>query len=314
MNMGLLRNRAMIPAGIALFVMTGCSAGDSPQSSTHADRLSPTATAALDDDGVQMLFPSAPGSQFRLGQQDPNHAPNFSIEQKTIATAQVEGTLRYWNVESHPLSYASGGTGYTSRLHLFASGGQQLYTWRNQPGYLAMPVDVRNQEFTVYVRIHQILDPTHLAVTLKIRGGRHTDSNPDLASCTMMTFEPASRSITRFGKELIHPNYDYVKLTPAIATALVDNQWYGLKLVSYMSDPSHVVNRLYIDTDPFDFTSGKPNNHWQLLSEYVDVEGTSTGQYSRLADWGGWQTTVRVDGVHDLDFVLPSVREILPPQ
>jgi hypothetical protein len=45
----------------------------------------------------------------------------------------------------------------------------------------------------------------------------------------------------------------------------------------------------------------------------VDVEGVRTGQYSKLADWGGWQTTVRTDGIHDLDFALLSVREIMPP-
>jgi hypothetical protein len=50
-----------------------------------------------------------------------------------------------------------------------------------------------------------------------------------------------------------------------------------------------------------------------LLSEYVDVEGQSTGKYDRLVDWAGWQNTVRVDGVSELDFSIVSVREIKPP-
>jgi hypothetical protein len=45
---------------------------------------------------------------------------------------------------------------------------------------------------------------------------------------------------------------------------------------------------------------------------YTDVEGQSTGRYSKLVNWGGWQTTVRTDGYNDIDFAFPSVREIIP--
>ena len=293
-------------------MVTMASAGGAP------GRPIPHAEAALvtDEDGVQMLYPSAPGTRYRLGGQDPNSAPGFTIEKTITATAHVDGALHYWNVPSYALTYASGGAGWTSRLHLYASGGLQRYTWKTQHGYLSSPADVRNQEFTAYVRIHQILDPAHLALTLKIRGGAHTTRNGDLASCTMMTLEPGGlRAVTRFRKELVHPSYDSVQLTPAFAAALVDNQWFGLKLVSYGApgDATKVVNRLYVDTDPFDLATGKPKNQWRLLSEYVDVEGLRTGAYTKLVDWGGWQTTVRTDGIHDLDFVLLSVREILPP-
>jgi hypothetical protein len=253
---------------------------------------------------------------YRLSGRDPNRTPGFAIEKKIIATARVDGALHYWNVPSYALTYASGRAGWSGRLHLYASGGRQLYTWKTQTGYLSSAADVRNQEFTAYVRIHQILDPMHAAVTLKIRGGAHTASNGDLASCTMMTLEPGgTRAVTRFRKELVHPHYDSVLLTPAFATALMENQWFGLKLVSYAmpGDITRVVNRLYVDTDPFDLATGKPKNSWRLLSEYIDVEGLRTGQYAKLANWGGWQTTLRTDGIHDLDFALISVREILLP-
>jgi hypothetical protein len=269
-----------------------------------------------DEDGVQMLYASAPGTWFRLGGHDPNNTSGFTLERQTTATAHVDGSLRYWNVPSYALTYASGGAGWTSRLHLYASGGSQHYTWKTQHGYLSSPADVRNQEFTAYVRIHQILDPANLALTLKIRGGAHTARNGDLASCTMMTLEPGSpRAVTRFRKELVHPYYDSVPLTPAFTTALVDKQWFGLKLVSYgvPGDATKVVNRLYVDIDPLDVATGKPKNQWRLLSTYVDVEGLRTGAYSKLVDWGGWQTTLRTDGIHDLDFALLSVREIMPP-
>jgi len=186
-------------------------------------RLSCTPSRGRDGDGRGRradALPVGPGSWYRLGAQDPNRAPGFTIEHQTPATARVEGALHYWNVPSYALTYASGGLGWTSRLHLYASGGRQRYTWKTQHGYLASPADVRNQEFTVYVRLHQILDPPRVALTLKIRGGAHTARDGDRASCTMMTLEPGgSRAVTRFRKELVHPQYDSVTLTPAFATA-----------------------------------------------------------------------------------------------
>lgn len=262
-----------------------------------------------------MLLPSVPGAQFRIGSANPNSASNFQIERKTPALARNQGTLRYWNVTSHDLDYASGGSGKTSRLHIYASGGQQLHTWKTQKGFLSSPQDIRNLEFTAFVRVHGIVDAKRAAISLKIRGGAHSERNPDLASCTMMTLQVASTgALARFGKELTHPIYDYVKLTPAFDAALVENRWFGLKLVSYSlpAQPARIVNRLYLDDDPFDGMTGRPRNRWRLFAEYTDVEGVSTGHYSKLADWGGWQTTLRSDGVSSLDFTLLSLREIEP--
>jgi len=284
--------------------------------SPRAETKDPSAGTALDSDGVQKLHPSANGSSFTLGTQDPNATPRFEIENDTVATAGSEGSLHFWNLASYPLNYASGGTGWTSRLHIHASGGTQHYTWKTQSGYLSNPTDLKNQEFTVFLRVHQILDIPRAQITLKIRGGGHSSSNPELSSCVMLTFSPSSHgSITRFGKELTHPNYDYVNLTPKFSASLVENVWVGLKLVSWNDplDASRVINRLYIDTDPFDPSTGKPKNGWRFFSEYIDIEGQSSGAYTKLVNWGGWETTIRTDGFHDIDFALPSVREITPP-
>ncbi|MGZ8445548.1 MAG: hypothetical protein ACXWXZ_19305 [Candidatus Binatia bacterium] len=271
----------------------------------------------LDENGVAKLLSSAPGVHFHLGKDNPNSAGNFQIERKTPALRRTEGALQYWNVSAQDLAYASGGSGKTSRLHIYASAGQQAHTWKTQNGFLASSSDIRNQEFTVFVRVHGIADPKRAAITLKIRGGAHSANNPDLASCTMMTFQAASTgTVARFGKELIHPIYDYVKLPPSFAAALVDNQWFGLKLLSYAmpGDSTRVVNRLYLDVEPFERQSGKPRNRWQLFAEYIDSAGLSTGRYSKLADWGGWQTTLRTDGVGSLDFTMIGLREIQPPK
>jgi hypothetical protein len=260
-----------------------------------------------------MLLTSAPGSRFHLGKENPNSAGKFQIEQRTPAVLKTDGALQYWNIAAHDLVYASGASGKTSRLHIYASGGRQQYNWRTQRGFLSSPSDIRNQEFTVFVRVHGITDPKRAAISLKIRGGAHSAKNPDLASCTMMTFQATSTgAVTRFGKELSHPSYDYVKLTPAFDAALIENRWFGLKLLSYSSPglPARVINRLYLDEEPIDLATGRLRNHWKLFSEFVDVEGVSTGKYGKLADWGGWQTTLRTDGVSSLDFTLISLREI----
>lgn len=269
---------------------------------------------ALDPDGVLMLHPTKKGGQtFRLGALDPNTAPDFEIERGTKATKATEGKLTYWNVLSHALDYASGGSGWTSRLHVYHSKTKtQLYTWKTQKGWLATPADLHDQEVTIYLRGHGALDAPRLAFTLKIRGGHHTASNPDQGSCTMMLFAGAATSgVARFGKELVHPQYDYVKLAPALPDVLTDGKWYGLKLVSYQLDAKQIRYELWLDSDPWD-AAGQPRNGWKRLSEYVDVDGKDTGKYTALASWGGLLTTVRTDGWHDVDFTRYSVREIAP--
>jgi hypothetical protein len=163
---------------------------------------SPTATARdVDADGVQMLFPSAPGASFRLGSGNPNATARLVVEQRTVVTAGTDSGIRFWNLPSYPLNYSSGGTGLTSRLHIQASGAAQQHTWRTQRGYLSAPNDLRNQEFTVYVRAHGMIDSSRAMVTMKVRGGGHSASNGDLASCVMMTLAPANApgGATRFG-------------------------------------------------------------------------------------------------------------------
>ncbi len=282
--------------------------------------VSNIATLTVSDvNSVAMLYPSAPGgSSYFLGSHDPNNTPNFVIEQSTTAVQQTDSNgLVYWNLPSHTLLYASGGSGWTTRLNMYASGGTaQIYTWSNQPGYLYLPADVKNQEETVYIRVHKLLDPGHAGITLKIRGGAHTSSNGDLASCIMFelgTGEYQTPPAGRFGKELHHPNYDWVTLPTLFNYVLTENQWVGLKMVSYNSstNANEVINTFFLDTDPFD-SSGQPKNGWRLFVTYTDVEGQSTGRYSKLVNWGGWQTTVRTDGYNDIDFAFPSVREIIP--
>jgi hypothetical protein len=269
----------------------------------------------LDPDGVLRLLPDAPGSAFRLGADDPNRLAALVIEKGTRAVPGSAGGVRFWTLRTYPLDYSSGGTGKTARLHIHASGRAQLFTWQDQHGFLASELDLKNQELTAYVRVRGIFDLRRAAVSLKIRGGEHSQRAPERASCVMLTFAPrGARALSRFGKELNHPDYDYVTLPLQADAALEEDRWVGLKLVSFedRSSPERVVNRLYVDDRPF-LPDGRPRNGFVLLSEYVDRAGQKTGFYSTLVNWGGYQTTLRVDGVDELDVAILSVREITPP-
>jgi hypothetical protein len=266
---------------------------------------------------LQMLFPSAAtGSALALSTGNPNTSKSFGFDYKAKAQAKTEEKLNFWTIDATPITYSSGQIGYTARLHLYASGGVQRFNWKTQLGHLSSAADVKNQEFTVYVRVRELSAISSFArISLKIRGGKHSEIDTEASSCVMMNFGPGGVfGTTSFAKELTHPIYDGVKLSPLINTQLTENQWTGLKYVSYTppNKPEQVINRLYIDTTAFN-SDGKPSNQWRLLSEYIDEAGKSTGRYNTLVNWGGWQTTLRMDGYKYLDFVFPSVREVTPP-
>lgn len=275
------------------------------------------AATVFDEQGVQQLLRSQPqGARLFLGSDDPNTSQKFAFDFKAQAIAMRDGDSKYWRLAASPLRYASGGEGLSARLHLRTSHDEQAFTWKTQRGFLASPTDIHNQEFTVYVRVHDLVSPKTAQISLKIRGGGHHARDPDAASCSMMTFAPSLRkTISRFGKELTHPIYDYVNLVSHVSGGLEEGRWVGLKLISWQdaSDADRVTNQLFIDTGGLD-GAGKPSNQWQLLSEYVDVEGKSTGHYKKMVNWRGWQTTLRVDGYRTVDFAYPSLRETLAHQ
>lgn len=320
---------ALLALSLALWFVPGCtsdSAAEPPQPGPPAvppvAPLAPPPTFGVDEDGVVKLFPDAPGPNarggaFRLGDGDLNAVDGLEIEEGTVASAGQEGSVRFWTVPTYEFDYTEGDeAGKTARLHIGAPDAEQRFDWETQSGFLAGPDDFGDQELTAYVRVRGIFDPEHAAFELKIRGGRHTDDEPALASCSLMTFASAAApGISRFGKELNHPEYDFVNVPLRFPTELAEGRWYGLKLVSYVEPgrADRVVNRLYVDDAPF-LADGSPGNGFRLLTEYVDSAGVSTGFYDRLVDWRGVVSTLRIDGVDSLDVARLSVRAISPAE
>jgi hypothetical protein len=271
------------------------------------------AALVLDEDGVSKMYNTATGgTTFRLGNSDPNSIAHLEVENDT-ATAKIEGPLHYWNFKGGPVHYASGGSGRTARLSVTASGGSQNNTWKSgaiSSGFIGNNKDIKNSEWTAFVRVHKNLG-VHTSFSFKLRGGVHSGSSDPRASCTEMSI-PYSGGNTQSARELNHPDYDFVKLSPKFSYFIKDNIWLGAKCISYNADDNKsTINQVYIDTDPWD-VNGKPKNNWQLYSEWHDTDGTSTGQYRQAALWAGWMYTLRVDGWDSTDFALLSIREIDP--
>jgi hypothetical protein len=320
------RRRARHPRMVAaaLWFMCGLAAcgkdpaeeGVEPAPPTTPEPLQPTLDAGTDVDGVRKLYPDAPGMQFVLAGADPNQSDQLVIEEGVPAIAAQEGGLSFWSIDTYEFEYTEGSTmGKTARLHIRARGVEQLYDWQTQKGFLAGDESLGDQEFSALVRVRGLFDPEHAVFELKIRGGEHTDDDPPLASCSFMTFATrAAPGVSRFGKELDHPQYDYVNLPPRLAAELSEGRWFGLKLVSYLDSArgDRIYNQLFVDVDPI-LPDGSLRNDYRLLAEYVDRAGVSTGRYDTMVSWKGYQTTLRIDGVDTLDVARLSVRAIRAP-
>ncbi|MCI0572585.1 MAG: hypothetical protein L0Y66_17670 [Myxococcaceae bacterium] len=298
-----------------LLGLTGAATALASTEVSDAPVTQAPAPVEVDEDGVGMLFPSNPsGSSFRLGTGDPTTVdPQHFDMEGDPATEGSENGLTFWSTAGHRVTYASGKpAGKTVRLHLRPSGGVQNFTWRfgaAEKGYIGNPGDVLNFEATVYVRVLEH-NGTHNSMSWKLRGGTHT--KPDIArsSCVGMDV-PFGGVAPQAFRELDHPTYDHVQLTPKFPFQLQEGQWVGVKIVSYLV-PGGTQNLLYVDANPFD-ANGTPRNDFRLFTEWMDQDGVSTGHYSTAATWAGWETTFRVDGWRRVDFALPSVREIIPP-
>jgi hypothetical protein len=282
----------------------------------------PPSSTSLDADGVLMMFPTkAGGATFRLAPSDnPNSKADFDLDGQTASAQLTEAGVKYWNFSGGTVSYASGApSGKTCRMNIYnvgAKGHAQTATWKsggtittlwNGAGW-----GYTHFEMTDYIRMHNSLaSGIHHEGSHKIRGGIHTGSGDPRASVMEMTHETGSA--TRAARELNHPNYDYFGITagPGRSGAnLIQDKWFGRKCISWV-DPggTSTTTRFYIDINPFD-ANGKPQNNWQLYSEYQDVDGHNTGQYTKAPTWAPYINTVRIDGWTNMDFCLVSQREI----
>jgi hypothetical protein len=276
-----------------------------------ASAQSVAGAAAVRSDPGLLAQPLGEVHRLALGHQDPNVAAGFALDfgAKAVALEEMTGA---WRLGSTRIAFASGGSDLTARLHLRPHASPQRWNWRNQAGWLSDPRDFRDFDFTVFFRLTGRVSRERAQVAFKLRGGHHSGKSPDDASCSFITFAPADRKQTsRFGKELTHPVYDYVPLVSRRTQGLEEGLWLGAKVMSWRGGQG-VVTQLWIARNPF--AHGIPRSvDWELHSEYLDAPGARTGHYDQMVDWGGWQTTFRVDGFEVVDFRWPSLTALAYP-
>jgi hypothetical protein len=267
----------------------------------------------LDTDGVAMMFPAKPGgTSFRLGERDPRSDPEHLKLWADTLTPMTENGVKFWRSTGHPVTYASGAPSGTShRLMIFASGGKQTYNWQTgaiEKGYCGNANDLNAFEATIYCRLHT-LTGKHESVSWSIRGGAHNGPNSSSIGLSLRNPPGGRRGVY---KELTWPNYGYADCSTLFDYTKTSGAWLGIKVVSYIADPTRVRNLMYLDTEPYDEKGGK-NNRWRLYFEWFDTQGVAMGRYSQAALWAGWMNMFRVDGWTLVDFSILSAREIIPP-
>ena len=277
--------------------------------------VSPTTENNIYKDGTKMLFPTHPtGSQWYLGENNPNFISTFSTDSHNKIIKQKEGAIEYWNVKCGTITYRSSNEkGRSCRLNIFPSTTSQVNDWHAaiKRGFIGNSKDLKNQEITFIGRLHTIVH-RHLETCIKIRGGGHHGYAPDQAACIEMDVpHKSTKHIARRAKELTHPIYEYEDLSPKFEFFTQDNVWFAMKVTSWNNQDGTVTNRCYIDPKPF-LPDGVLRNDYRLYSEWID-RGDGE-KYKEIVNWaGGVPITVRIDGWDSVDFYVLNAREIISP-
>jgi len=301
---------------------TAASANTMPPPQTHRPINSSVLSAAtrLDEDGILMMATPKPGGySYRFDTtQDPTHDIRLDMQSTGGFEIKQEGAVKFTRFVSH--RPASGGKGYTARLHVFTENKvdehDQKYNWINgapQMGWLTRPNDLKNGEWTFICRPNEILDHTD-AITAKLGGGKHTLETPENydASCWNVhwSYDASIHNAVNF--EFIHPQYEndhtvklYNKYKP------LGDKWFGCKVVSMVRPDQSARDIItYFNEDPIDLNTGKPKNDgWKKYFEF-----THTGQgeeYNIPHTWGGAKSTWRNDQLTSIDVAYMNHREII---
>jgi len=279
-------------------------------------------TGTTDANGVRKLYPDATGTQFYcdMSLSDPRSSSHFDVDginsgvSISRQTRSIAGDpLVFYHCGTSPVNYNSGGSGRTLRIGIYPGAGKghsQINTWKSKPDFIYDEAGIRNHEITVYVRgVNSLSSGTHHSCALKVCGGRN-----DAGRSLVETVYPISSS------DHVRANWNYEHF-PYVAVKNVteyftgdwfrDGKWVGLKSVRKVAaDRSHAVFELWVDTDPFDASTGAPKNNWRLKGHWDD-HGTS-GYNNIPCTWKSQVDKLRCDGMNNIDWCYFSDREIDP--
>lgn len=238
---------------------------------------------------------------------DPNTDPQLKLEALGGSTPKTEGVIKIHTIQGKIIHYASRQPdSKTVRFDIFAPGAKgasQKHTWKDNPTFLWDPNVPHDFVVIGFYRPH-VGTGTHTSTSIKVRGGVHTGSSDPRSSDFEMDF-PTKGGTARCARELDHPNYDYVNVDKQYdkTVGIEEGIWYGLQLLSWVNaDGKSTTNQLYVLRDPFNADGSIKNENWKLFSEVKDIDGKSTGKYTKAPLWSPFVTTLRIDGWGQVDF------------
>jgi hypothetical protein len=269
-----------------------------------------------DANGISKLYPTfGGGTEWYMNManskaEDDPKVKYDGINSGVSSSKSTQNGVTFYNAHSSPVGYASGGSGSTLRINVYAAGGagsNQINTWKTRPDYLYSPQGIRNHEYTIYVRPHSKI-ASHLSCAYKVCGGRN-----DSGRSILETKYPTTSSMKVEGNwDYEHPVYVSI---PNITTHFggdwfTDNVWVGLKHVHKVpTDRKSSYNELWVSTPAFN-ADGTPTNNWRLKGSYTE---TGTSKFNGIpCTWRSQTDRVRCDGYNSIDFTYMSDREIDP--
>ena len=132
---------------------------------------------------------------------------------------------------------------------------------------------VLNGEITAYIKVDASDEDDE--ISLKLRGGEHTDDHPKAGCCYIagVKFDGKPHLAKEYPRHEETPKFpNKVQITEGMSDTIGDirDRWIGLKVAIYNIDKdSKVKIEEYIDTDGLD-RAGKPANSWKLWWTAID--------------------------------------------
>ena len=284
-------------------------------------------SSSVDPDSVLEVYPTVQsGTTFFMDMSldDPTEDPCFSYDginmhpkqgPSAIAYKKTEDGVTYYTTTGSYITYGSNSPpGRSIRLGIYAAKGSkgqtQKHTWKEKPDFLYDEKGIRNHEMTSFIRVHGDLGTDiHKSLACKVCGGKEDAGRSLIETCYPVGSDDKVRANYNY------EHFPYVKVLGVkqffSGDYLQDNKWVGIKHVHIVSDDkSQSINRLYVDTDPFDPSTGKPKNGWRLKGEWIDK---GVNAYNDIpCTWRSQVDKIRIDGWDQFDFTLMSIREIDP--
>ena len=285
-----------------------------------------TKVQVVDSFGIKQIYKTKQ-NEISWVLNDTASNPDLTIHDlNSKVTKQTDRGFPYFTASVNTSGFRTGIDIPSFKFEIRPSGelfGNQKYNFQTgavENGYLYTANDIGDAEVTFVARRRTVRGDHYCQ--FDCRGGDHdinSTANVSNISIRYPTTSLGAGSLSNeiFQKELIDGIVDTINAQVKVNTAgWPADTWMAFKVVTYTmtEDKSQVMNRLFYDNDPIDFTQSPPRyrNNWVLVSEYIDKFAAETGNYNTIVNWRGCMWTVRIDNTDFIDFTGVSLRSIDP--